>query len=438
MERSSWARVARMRALALLALLALPALAFAGCAGLASGQMSSQRSKTPTVATRAPGSPTAALASWTSVHPPVGTFALQFAPSEPRTAYLCAIDGPAVAPLDHTARLYRSVDGATTWNLISGTPVLRPVASQATTQAMCAVFIDAHDARDIFFQQTQFQAMGGGSTIARALYRSRDGGATWTALTVPDRTDGFLTLAVYGARLIAQPKLTVMGASACDPSAAPKPTSLVDASDDGGQIWRPIGQSLMAQGYSVTDMASAGAALFVIAYRVPVTACQQITHWTVYRSNDAGATWKPTTIAAPALASLSFTPKADGSGYYGVALAPWSGSGRAQVYYSADSGATWQTEPLLDISSGGFYVDIEAAPSGEIFAQASGATMVYRLSPGQPAPSWEPYAPAANPGVATDPGSWMVEPLPSNGRLWSLDVAYGSPPGVTLVYLPLQ
>jgi BNR/Asp-box repeat protein len=212
----------------------------------------------------------------------------------------------------------------------------------------------------------------------------------------------------------------------------------VDASDDGGQTWRRIGQSLLAQGYSVSDMTSAGAALFVTAFQVPTTACQQVTHWTVFRSDDAGATWKPTTISEPALASLSFTPKVDGSGYYGVALAPWAGSGLARVYYSTDSGVTWQMEPLLDISSGGFFVAMEVAPSGEIFAQWSGASMVYRLSPGAPTPAWTPYAPAVSPGQSDDPGSWMVEPLLGADRLWSLEVAYGGSPDATLAYLPLR
>ncbi|HEX9036934.1 MAG TPA: sialidase family protein [Ktedonobacterales bacterium] len=425
-------RLTRVRlTLSAMALPALLALALAGCAGGDQGQHATS------TATSAPGSSTNALASWTPATPPAATFALQFAPSEPQTAYLCAIDGPAATPLDHTARLYKSVDGAKTWGLIRGTPVLRPVASQARTPAMCAVFIDAHDARDVFFQQTQLEPEGAGFAIARALYRSRDGGATWATLAVPDHTDGFQSLAVYGARLVARHKPSVLGATTCESSPGPKPTSLVDASDDGGQTWQLIGQNLMAQGYLVTDMATAGAALFVIAYQVPASACQQATHWTAFRSDDAGATWKSTTISESALASLSFTPRLDGSGYYGVALAPLDGSGSAQVDYSTDSGVTWQTEPLLDVSSGGSDPAIAVASSGEIYAQASGANMVYRLAPGASSPAWAPYAAAVNPGQSEASGVWMVEPLSPNERLWSLEVAYGVTPDATLAYLPL-
>jgi hypothetical protein len=90
--------------------------------------------------------------SWTVVsNIPAKARALNFAPSDPRTAYLCADDGPAASPLPATSRLYISADGGQSWQLDAAAPSLTPVPDPSPLPA-CAIFVDAADARDVFLQ----------------------------------------------------------------------------------------------------------------------------------------------------------------------------------------------------------------------------------------------------------------------------------------------
>jgi hypothetical protein len=173
---------------------------------------------------------------------PPNTVSLQFAPCNPSVAYLCANDGPAAAPLTATSRFYKSVDGARSWQLVSGAPTLHPVpAPSYGVLAACRVFVDASDANDVVLQQTEFDTEGAGYALTRALWRSRDGGQTWQQLAALDRTDGFDDLGVLGTRLVARPHPSVYGATRCDPTVIPKASSLVMGSDDGGLTWHDIG-----------------------------------------------------------------------------------------------------------------------------------------------------------------------------------------------------
>jgi hypothetical protein len=356
-------------------------------------------------------------------------------------AYLCAIDGPAIGSLDHTARLYQSVDGAVTWTLIPHTPVMRPVptSNQVPMIPMCAVYVDASDARDVFFQQTQFQPMGAGYAVARALYRSRDGGATWTTLRELERTNGFATIAVVGSRLIAQFEPSVYGAAPCDPKAPiPQPSSQIVASDDGGQTWRPAGQSVMAARYSASGLFTAGAALFASAYHIPTASCQGPPGAALWRSLDAGATW--TRVAsAPAIESATFTPKASASGYYGVAVATTADRQSTTLLFSSDNGATWAALPALPAPTTRNQPEYYAAvvtPTGDVVAQANFATTTLILHQSAAPPAWTPFAPAVAPGEISDPGAWSCQVLPLGARLWSVEMPYGNPNSLEYLSLP--
>lgn len=408
----------------------LVGLALTACAGggASSGETSTTSRHATATATPQP------LAAWKAAKAPSAAMALQFAPSNPATAYLCADNGPAMVSLAQTPRLYRSADGATTWSLLANAPVLQPVVDQATSVAGCSVFVDAQDAQDVFFQETQLELMGATHAIVRALYRSRDGGATWSTLATLDRTDGFTDIAVAGSRLIARAKPSVMGASGCNPSGpAPTATTLLYASSDGGATWQSIGQSIESAGYSVQDMATAGTTLFALTTQVPSAACQPSPGAALWRSTDGGATWATTALSEP-IQTVNFTAKADRSGYYGIATATTSAQDATLTLFSQDSGGSWALMPTLQPSASQTFINAVMTPAGEAVAQADGSADVFVCRPASAAPQW---APLAQGGLGAE-AAWQVVPTAQGTRLWSLGYAYNGPHiSGTLAYLSL-
>lgn len=364
-------------------------VALAQIAGLGGGPSTGGASRQKTAATATP----IKLAHWQSASAPKNAQNLAFAASNPTTAYLCAADGAASA-MGPLPRIYKSVDGAKTWSLLSGAPTLQPIPDQAASIAECAVFVDQRDAQDVFFQQTQFQTMGAGFAIKRALYRSQDGGLTWSQLTELDKTNGFAALAVFGHRLVAQIVVSVYGASQCGPNpGSTPPASLVVASDDGGQTWQFIGQSMIATGYTPEAMAVAGVALFAIANQKPSAPCQGSDSATLWRSGDGGATWARTPLTAPSIQSVSFIARADGAGYYGLAQAPALDGTSMRALFSDDSGASWTPLPQLPASKtpSPTYHGVVTASGDVLFAVDDGG-VVYRCHADASAPQWAPYA----------------------------------------------
>ena len=352
------------------------------------------------------------LANWQAATTPHATRSLQFALSNPSIAYLCATDG-ATSAMGPLPRIYKSVDGAQTWSLLASAPTLQPIADQVPTLAECAVFVDGHNPQDVFFQQTQFEPVGAGFAIARALYRSQDGGATWSQLTELDKTNGFAALAVFGSRLVAQPILSVYGASQCGPNPGmPRPSSLIDASDDGGQSWQPIGQSIVAAGYTPRAMAVAGVALFATADKIPSGSCQSPDSSALWRSNDGGATWTPTALTESGIQSVSFTARADGAGYYGLALAPSLDGASMRAIFSSDTGATWTPLPQLPASSTPTptFSGAVTASGDTLIAVDDGGT-VYRCHASATTPRWTPFAKGMS-------GQWQS----IGTTVWALDI----------------
>jgi Putative zinc-finger len=393
--------------------------------------MSTATPVTPTATPPSGGTP----ASWTVVtNTPSRTTSVQFAPSNPSVAYLCADDGPPAAPLTSTSRLYKSTSGGQAWQRVTGAPTLHPVPpppQQPAPLAGCRVFVDASDANDVFLQQTEIEPVGASFAIARALWRSRDGGLTWRQLTSLDRTDGFEQLAVLGTRLIGRPHPSVGGVAACDPSVKPTAYSYIMGSDDGGVTWHNLGQSIESQGYSPHDFAVAGNTLFAAADTIPTNQCDYHITSALWRSTDGGNSWGKVTAPAITIGLPSFTPKAAGSGYYGVA---WSSSGANSnnftPLYSSDSGATWTALPAPPPLNAGYSLPV-VAPSGAVLMDGDGGLnndSVYVLRPGDATPAWSVYAPGSS-------GQWQIVSGAAGATLWSVSFNFGGSSQVE--YLPL-
>lgn len=352
---------------------------------------------------------------------PKNALSIRFAPASASTStgYLCALNGPAVSPLPATPTLYKTSNGGTSWQLVA-TPIIPLVADGGLAPAvLCTIFVDDHDAGDIFLQEAEFDTQGVGHAIARGLYRSRDGGVTWNSLATVDKTNGFGALLVLNNRLVGQVVPSVLGASACDGSVKPTAYSELYASDDGGTSWQPIGQSIEGQGYSPYAIAVAGSSLIAAASAVPAVNCSHtLPATTLWASGDGGVTWQKTETLAGSITDLSVTARATPTpetncGAAVTSSLDASGNAQAAVLYWGGGSAQWRPLPALP---GPAVSALAVTPSCTVLAQVSplsGADLgIYVIHPDAPSPGWGRYAP----GGSTD---WQVTGTPTS-TLWAL------------------
>lgn len=393
-----------------------------------------------TAATATPhATPVKLPAAWKPSVPPTAAEDIEFAPSSPTRAYLCADNGPAAGSLTSTPQLYGSQGGE--WYKLSA-PAMAAISDPATVTASCSIFIDTQNVQDIFYQVDANELQGAGHVIRQALYRSQDGGVTWRTLATVASGAGFASVAVVGSRLVGRVYPIYYGAAPCTSMPKPQTSTLLYASDDGGATWNPIGQSLESAGYSVTDMAVAGTTIFAVATQVPDTACQQSAGAALWRSTDGGATWATTSLSEPGLQSVSFTRQVSGMGYAGVAVATTAGGAQIELF-SRDSGETWSLLPTMPTTTTGAtsngtptggYINALASPTGAVVAQEDGGAYTFTLNGASATPSWTPYAPASQ----DQSDNWRLQPSAQGARIWALQYGYSPTPQASiLTYLTL-
>lgn len=340
----------------------------------------------------------------------------------------------------------------------------------------CGVIIDSNDANDVFVQLMCQCSPGNMPPSNQMLWRSRDGGASWRRLTMPQLPLGWVNIVVIGSRIVGlssddsplhnHPPLPVC-------TTDPKATDLhqindLYASDEGGMTWKHIGQPLIDQGLSIIpggqedgsggfgigdrpnfSVASVGTTLFVRTYcdvkqRSGIGPTQQ-TYW---RSSDGGETW--TKLPVPN-SDLFFTLAATG-GAYGVAVNPGLNGDYALppvLLYSRDSGASWTTLPSLGSiplpphfrpSAAGCVNTCHthygtplaiALPDGMVLAVLTVddvinntlvyVSNVYAIDPQSPHPAWHLFAPGyVGSGRMTIVDDWPLAATKQGLVLWAL------------------
>ena len=210
------------------------------------------------------------------------------------------------------AGVYRSSDGGATWTRVAPQTFL----SSATS----AIVFDRANRGTLFIARST------------ALWKSTDNGDTWRVVLRGAITD----LAIHPV------DTKIMYAAAGNLSGAPE--NGIYRSTDGGETWTALGGGLPAQ-------SSMGRMALAIANSTPATVYALIASPTdyrlvgLYRSTDGGSTWNAITSAPR---DLFTEPDGTGQGYFDIAVQVDPGDpasiylGGIDLWKSADNGATWR------------------------------------------------------------------------------------------------
>ncbi|MGC1128359.1 MAG: hypothetical protein WA875_02245 [Candidatus Acidiferrales bacterium] len=203
--------------------------------------------------------------------------AIAVAPSDPQTIYVGSGEADMRSDISFGDGMYKSTDGGATWKQIG----LRD------TQQIGRVIVDPHDAKIVLVAAL---GHGYGPNAERGVYRTTDGGTTWTKVLGKDDDTGAIDVAfdpgnaslVYAALWQARrPAWTQYGPTN-------GPGSGLYKSNDGGATWTQI----TGGGFPSEGLGRIGIAVAPGNGGQRVYAIVDARQGGLYRSDDAGANWK--------------------------------------------------------------------------------------------------------------------------------------------------
>ncbi len=200
--------------------------------------------------------------------------ALAVAPSDPRVLYVGSGEADMRSDISHGNGMYRSADGGRTWAHIG----------LDNTRQIGRVVVDPRDANRVYVAAL---GHGYGPNPERGVFRTKDGGRTWSRVLYKDENTGAIDLALDPAN----PK-TILASlwqtrrppwNTYPPSNGPG--SGLYRSEDGGDTWKPV-----AGGFPSEKLGRVGIA-FAPSDAHRVYALVDAKQGGLYASTDGGATW---------------------------------------------------------------------------------------------------------------------------------------------------
>ncbi len=205
----------------------------------------------------------------------IGSIAV--APSAPRTIYVGTGEADMRSDIAYGDGMYKSTDGGKTWTHLG----------LADTKQIGAIVVDPRNADIVYVaalghpygpnvDRGVFKTTDGGKTWAKVLYKNPDTGATALAMAPDD--PNVLYAALWQTR---RPPWNVY-----PPSSGP--SSGLYKTTDGGATWTQLTQGLPSHVGRIGLSISAAA-----PRRIYANVDSSVGLGGVYRSDDAGATWTP-------------------------------------------------------------------------------------------------------------------------------------------------
>ena len=287
--------------------------------------------------------------TWTPIfdsQPTQSIGAIAVAPSNPKIIYVASGEGLHRPDLSVGNGVYRSVDAGQTWVHLS----------LDDAQQIPSMAVDPHDANRVYAAVLGHPY---GPSAQRGVYRSVDGGATWSKVLDRGENIGssFIRIDPFDSNTLYAGFWHARSGPWEDKTMYNGPNGGLFKSTDGGDHWRALKDGL-PEGLSQLDVAIAPSARGRLYATVATSSNPQAQGGAaatvgIYRSDDAGEHWRSATgDARPAL-------RIGGGDLPIITVDP----GNADILYSAS------IVVMKSIDGGAHWISFKGAPGGDDYQQ---------------------------------------------------------------------